>query len=676
MPKLVFGNVPLKEPMSRVLLLLQSKFRIVSVTCCILLSAPVVLAAKHDTVPDWVRTAATQTLPAYPPETNAVILLEDTTYTVAADGRATEHDRRVIKILRPQGRDEATVHVNYDADTKIQSLHVWSIAPDGHEYALKDTEFVDASFGQGEFYDDEKYRMAKAPGSDPGGIVAYEYEQNMRPYSTETVWFFQDNLPRLNQTFTLRLPAGFTYKTVWAHHDQIQAADLENQGWRWEMKNTPAINLDRIPMHPANIALYGRVSVHYSGPGLPYSTPATWQGIGEWYQALAKDRLVATPEIDAKAKQLTAGKSDFYDKTEAIGEFVQKDIRYFVIEMGIGGNQPHFARDIFHNRYGDCKDKATLLSAMLSSVGIHSTLMMVDHRRGFVDPAVPSVYGDHMIAAIEVPPGYTSPRLRSVITANTGRRYLIFDPTWEKTPFGQLENNLQGGYGVLVEGSDSQIVALPILAPELNTIHRSGTFQLRPDGSLAGSVVEKRFGDLSEDRRSLYTMGDVKQQGDFLDRVLKQDFTTFKVTDFKVENAAALNKDLTTTYTIDADHFGKNMGPLIMVRPRVLGTEALETDRKPRLIPIDLRETMQAIDDYDIQLPEGYAVDEIPDPVKLDLGFASYESSSSIKDNHLHYTRTYTVREVTLPPEKYPDLQRLADTIAVDEQNHAVFKKQ
>lgn len=638
--------------------------------------APSASASRQDSVPDWVRTAAAQTLPTYAPETNAVVLLEDTTYSVAPDGQATEHHRRVIKILRPRGREEAVVHVNFDKDTKILALHVWSIGPDGHQYALKDNEYVDLSFGEGQFYVDEKYRIARAPGSDPGGIVAYEYDQRIRPYFTETTWFFQDGLPRLNQSFTLELPVGFTYQSVWAHRDPIKVADLEHQRWRWEIKDTPAIDLDRIPLHPDEVALYGRMTVHYAGPGLPYPTPGTWQGIGEWYQALAKDRLASTPEIEAKAKELVANKTDYYDKIEAIGEFVQKDIRYFVIEMGIGGNQPHFAADIFRNRFGDCKDKATLLAAMLSSVGIHSTLMMVDHRRGFVDPAVPSVLGDHMIAAIEVPAGYNSPKLRSVITARTGRKYLIFDPTWEKTPFGQLEHNLQGGYGVLVEGSESQIVALPLLAPELNTIRRSGTFHLQPDGSLMGTVVEKRFGDLSENRRSLYTMGDAKEQRDYLDRALRQDFTNFKVSDFKVENATALNKELTTTYLLNADRFGKNMGQLLMVRPRVLGSESLEIDRKPRLIPIDLSETMQATDDYDIQLPPGYVVDEIPDPVKLDLGFASYQSSSHIKDNILHYTRTYTVREVTLSPEKYPDLQRLAGVIAADEQNHAVLKKQ
>jgi hypothetical protein len=651
----------------------QKSLAVFGFTFCVVSSG---WAAK-DSVPDWVRAAAAQSLPTYSPRTNAVVLLDDTTYTVASDGRATEHYRRVVKILRPQGRDEGIVHVNFDKETKILSLHTWSIGPDGHEYALKDNEYRDISFGEGIYYEDDKYRIATAPGSDPGGIVAYEYEQQMRPYRAEKNWFVQEDIPRLKQSFTIELPAGFTQTAVWAHHAPVKGIDLEHGRQRWELENIPGIDLEDIPMHPSELALIGRMTISYSGPGLPYSTHGgTWQGIGEWYEQLAKDRMTSSPEIDAKAKELIAGKTDFYDKAEAIGEFTQKQIRYFVIEMGIGGNQPHFAADIFQHRYGDCKDKATLLSAMLSSVGIHSALMMVDDRRGMVDQDAPSTWGNHMIAAIEVPKGYSSPKLRSVITAKTGRQYLIFDPTWEKTPFGQLEHELQGSYGLLVEGSDSQIVALPVLAPELNAIHRTATLQLQADGSLKGTVTEKRFGDVSDNRRSLYTTGTVKDQGDYLDRVLKQDFTTFSVSDVKVENVNDLNKDLITSYSLNADRYAKSMGPLLMVRPRVLGNEAPRIDGKPRHVPIDLRETMLDKDSYDITLPAGYAVDEIPDPVKIDVGFAAYESSTKVDGNVMHYTRTYTVRQVTLPAEKYADLQRLAGVIAADEDSHAVLKKQ
>jgi hypothetical protein len=642
-----------------------------------LVAAPA-FASKPDSVPDWVRTAAQQKLPQYSNETNAVVLLDDITYTVAPDGSAVEHQRKVIKILRPQGREEGIVGVPFDKDAKIISMHVWSIGPDGHEYAVKDNEMTEYGYpGQGNFFMDLKVRAASPPGRDPGGIVAYECEQRSHPYLTEKTWFFQDDIPRLNQSFTLELPPGFTHGTVWAHSKELTAVDLEHQRWCWEMKEVPAIDLDHVVLRPSELALAGRMTVHYAGPGITAATEGSWQSIGEWYQNLSKDRLVASPEIAVKAKELAGDKTDFYDKTEAIAEFVQKQVRYFVVELGIGGHQPHYAGDIFRNRYGDCKDKATLLSAMLSTVGVHGTLVMVDSRRGVVDPDAPSIVGNHMIAAIEVPKGYTSSKLRSVVTTKTGRRYLIFDPTWEKTAFGQLEHNLQGGYGVLIEGSESQLIQFPVLSPELNSIRRTASFELQPDGSLKGAVTEKRFGDVSEHRRDLYLTGDAKEQTQFLDRVLGQDFTNFTVSDFKVQNAEALNKDFTTSYSISADRFGKSMGPLLMVRPRVLGSENLYIDHKKRNnVPVNLDQTMLEQDDYSIHLPPGYAVDEIPDPIKLDLGFASYESASSVKDNILHYTRTFTVREVTLPADKYPDVQKLAGIIAADEQRSAVLKKQ
>jgi len=99
-------------------------------------------------------------------------------------------------------------------------------------------------------------------------------------------------------------------------------------------------------------------------------------------------------------------------------------------------------------------------------------------------------------------------------------------------------------------------------------------------------------------------------------------------------------------------------------------------NHEPRTVPIDLSETRQIQDDYTIEIPDGYMVDEIPDPVKLDMDFASYQSSTKLDGHALHYTRTYTVRQVTLPAERYGDLQKLAGVIASDEQSSAVLKKQ
>ena len=628
-------------------------------------------------VPDWVKTAAQQKVPEFQGNPKAVVLLEETTYTVDQKGQAVEHVRRVVKILRPQGRDYGYPSVYYDKDSKVLSMHVWSIDAAGHEYTVKDSEILDV--GQpgegGELYSDERAKVADPPGRDPGGIIAYEYDKRERPYLAETNWEFQDDLPRMQQRFTLALPAGYTYTTTWARHAKVEGIDLENHQYRWEMNDEPAIDLDHVPMAPGEGALAARMTVHYTGPGLAEPQDGTWQGIGEWYEGLSRDRLVSTPDIAAKAAELTAGKTDFYDKAEAIGDFVQQKIRYFVIEMGVGGYQPHAAEDIFRGRYGDCKDKATLLSAMLSSVGIHSALVMVDTERGVVDPEAPSIWGNHMIGAIEVPKGYESPKLHSVVTAKTGKRYLIFDPTWHLTPFGQLEDNLQGSYGVLIEGKDSQVIELPVLDPTLNTIRRSGKFELSADGTLKGSVTDLRFGDLAMDRRRVFSSEGEKKQTEYMNRVIGQDFTGASMTGLKVDNVDALNKDLTTTFDLQASHFARFSGPLLMVRPRVLGSYGLDVDRKPRHVEIDLEQTMQGTDEYDIELPQGYVVDELPDPVKIDVGFASYVSSTELHGRVLHYSRTYTVRQVTVPATKYPEVQQLAAAIAADEDNQAILKR-
>ncbi len=645
-----------------------------------LVSAVVCGAAfASDHVPDWVKTASQQELPHYPSATTAVVLLYETTYSVGPDGKAFEHVRRVVKILRPQGRDEAIPVVWYDKDSKVQSMHAWSIDPAGHEYVIKDNEIKDVGLpGEGgQYYTDDRFKVIpNPPGLDVGGVVAYEYDLKERPYIAETTWQFQGGLPRVKQSFTLELPGGFTQTTTWAHHRPDAGIDMEHQRWRWEMEHVASVRAEeRVPMAPAGGALAGRMTVHYGAVGLTASQEGTWQGIGEWYDGLSRDRLLATPEIAAKAAELSQGKTDFYDKVEAIAEYSQKKIRYVEIKMGVGGYQPHSAADVFHGKYGDCKDKATLLSSMLSTVGVHAALLMVHTDRGVIDPDAPSIIGNHMITAIEIPKGYESPKLRSVVTAKTGRRYLIFDPTWDKTPFGQLESNLQGSYGVLMEGKESQVIELPILDPGLNTIRRTAKFQLLADGSLKGDVTDKRFGDLAETRRTVFTHDDAREQQRYMDRVVARDFSSVTLSDLKVENAEALNKDLTTTYSLDAAHFATIVGPLLMVRPRVLGSYSLDVDNKRRLVPIDLEETMRGTDEYDIALPDGYVVDELPDPVKLDVGFATYESSTELRGKSLHYSRTYTVRNVTLPAERYPALQKLARAIDADEASRVVLKK-
>jgi transglutaminase-like putative cysteine protease len=625
--------------------------------------------------PDWVLTAAHALLPDYPKSTMAVALDDEETLTVQPDGKATLLKRRVIKILRPQGRGFATVFVPIDRDRKLHSFHVWSIAADGHPYTLRDNEIAEVGDDQyGMLYVDLHARVARAPAADPGAVVAYEYERTMRPYVQEYSWDFQDSIPTLHSVFELVLPPDWHYSVSARNDTGVLISQPAPGHYRWQLDRVPGVDLEDVPMTPEFGAMAGRLVVRYSRDPQP-TGDARWTAIGDWYTTLASPSAQATPDLSAKAKELVAGQTDFTAKVQSIASYMQRNIRYVGIEIGIGGLQPHSADDVFRNRYGDCKDKATLLRAMLESVGIHSTWVLVDTRRGFVDPTIPSIDGNHAIAAIEIPARYTNPLLQSVVTAKSGKRYLIFDPTNEWIPLGQIPPYLQGGYGVLSEGGQSQLIGLPVMTPASDRIDHTIHAQLAADGSLEASVVEQRFGYAAERPRVTFTAGSQQQQRDYLEQRLRRDLTSVSIEKITAERSTDLSRPLELDYSFHVANYARSAGDLLLVRPRILGSDAWSLPRETRTWPIDLSAVQTRSDHIDLTLPAGYVVDELPEAVSLDTDFASYHSAVTADATTLHYTREYTVKQLQLDASRYDDLRKFSERVAYDEATSAVLKK-
>lgn len=641
--------------------------------CALGMAIPRAYASHKDSVPDWVRDAAKETLPESKRDPNAIILLDDAEYTVQPSGHMVLHERIVKRILRPQGRKEAEFLVWYNKDSKVNWMHVWSIGPDGHEYQVKDDEFKDYAGFSFILYQDDRARSALAPAGDPGAIVAMEYEEQEPNYRPEIDWDLQNHIPTHRNRLTVQLPPGFLFDTKWLRHVAIAPTDMGNNRWQWESLDVPHIDMKDVKLAPPATEFQQRMALHYAGPGTP--VPEDWQSIGVWYQGLTANRIADTPEMTVKAQALTAGMTDFYQKAKAIDNFVRGDIRYVAVEIGIGGYQPHAAADIFRNRYGDCKDKATLLAAMLSAVGIRSTWLMVDTERGVIAQEIPSLAGNHMIAAIELPVGYNSPEMHSVVTATSGKRFLLTDPTWEYTPFGQIEDNLQGSYALLVDGAQSQAIQIPVMEPDRNRSTRSAHMKLAADGSLSGDVTERFYGDVAADWRYAFAMTDQHQKDNLLDHHVNRDLTGFSLTNVKTENVLDVDKEMVLSYTVSATSYSKNMGSLVMVRPRLMGSDASPFDDKPRHYPVSFDETQLNQDEYDIELPPGYVVDEMPEPVKLDVGFASYESKTTVQGSTLRYTRTFTVRAIEVPAKQYDEVRRLMGAIVNDEHSNVVLRK-
>ena len=626
-------------------------------------------------VPDWAVQANKTHVPEYAKDASAIILYDEYLETIDASGRAVEREREAIRILKPQGRHN-TCQVGFDVDEKVNYFRVWTIAADEKQYMAQDTDFSEVGDTRIPIMlSTYKARVAHPPAVDVGATIFCESEEVLEPYMHEKVWHIQSGIPIVFQALEIDLPPGHAHSEAWHSFKSVAPVEVAPNHWRWELKDMPALDLRDIPSHPEWGALAARMSVQW-GEAAVAGTEDQWKAIGEWVTTLEADRPTPSPEITSFVQTLIAGAPDFYTKLSRITESIQKNIRYFTVERGIGGLQANHAADIFRNRYGDCKDKTTLLIAMLRVAGINAYYMPVDDRRGIVDPNDPSLYGNHMITAIEVPADVSDPRLMATVKAHDGRRYLIFDPTNERTPVGNLPSYEQGGYGTLAAGPASQVLALPVLPPDANGTLRKGEFTLAADGTLTGLVDTTHSGPEGADLRMILKYSDEKERRESLETEISHDVPGVVLKSFRFVQPSELDKPLEVHYEFAAAQYAHQAGSLLLVRPRVVGSHALPFNDKPRTVPIDLSSTGRWRDSFDIKLPPGYSVDETPDPVNLDLDFASYHSTVTAKGDALHYERELVVRQLELPPGRAGDFRRLESAILTDERGTAVLKKQ
>ena len=119
------------------------------------------------------------------------------------------------------------------------------------------------------------------------------------------------------------------------------------------------------------------------------TTFADWKELGAWFAGLERAARKVTPEIQEKARTLTAGRASDAEKLEALYDFVSKNFRYVSLSLGAGRYQPRAAADVLRDAYGDCKDKHTLLATLIDAAGLQASGVLINSRAK-IDPDFPS----------------------------------------------------------------------------------------------------------------------------------------------------------------------------------------------------------------------------------------------------------------------------------------------
>ena len=644
----------------------------------VLVLAIVPQATASGEAPQWMHALVGATLPAYDEKTDAVLLYSETNVTVLSADKIRTHMRVAYKILRPEGRKRGTVGVYFDPKTKIVNLHGWCIPAQGRDYEVKEKDAVETSATEGfEVFWDAKYRHLHIPAPDPGNIIGYEYEVEQRPFWLQDQWEFQGLDPVRESHYSLHLPPGWVFKTSWLFHEEVKADETSGSALQWTVRDVKGIRPE--PDMPPWHGLASQMIVSFFPSGGTQSAFASWQDIGTWLGQLFSTQMNASEGIKQEAKSLTAGKATLLEKMQAIALFMQHDIRYVAIELGIGGWQPHAAPDVFSHKYGDCKDKATLMRTMLREIGVDSYQVSVNTERGSVTADTPAHNAfNHVILAIKLPDDVKDPSLIAVMQHPKLGRILFFDPTNDITPFGQIGGYLQANYGLLVTPDGGELVQLPQQPSAMNSIQRVGTLMLDAKGMLQGDVTERRLGDrAASERWRLRTVTKSTDRIKPIESLLADSLSGFQIVKASVTNLEATDQPFGFNYTFQSPNYAKLAGNLLLLRPRVLGSKSsgvLET-KDPRNFPFEFEGPMRDIDSFDIALPAGYEVDELPPPMDVDYSFGSYHSKTEVNGHTLHYSRTMEIKELSVPVDKIEELKKFYRMIATDERNTAVLRR-
>jgi transglutaminase-like putative cysteine protease len=263
------------------------------------------------------------------------------------------------------------------------------------------------------------------------------------------------------------------------------------------------------------------------------STYQDWAAVGRWYWALVEDQLVADKELRAVVAEATQGLTDERQKVSAIHNWVVQNTRYVGLEFGIHGFKPYRTTLCLRRRFGDCKDKASLIKVMLNEAGIDANLVLVRTRRnGSIEMEPPSLQlFDHAIAYV---PKYD----------------LFLDGTAEFSGTRELPWGDQGVPVVIIQdGGGAVSRATPVFPAKHNALLTTMDIDLDQDEAVVDASLTVTGVFAADYRQSYETEQD---REDTFGQGLAQDFPGAKLVSLQFSDLSALEQDVKVAYRYTA----------------------------------------------------------------------------------------------------------------------------
>ncbi|MEP6945410.1 MAG: DUF3857 and transglutaminase domain-containing protein [Acidobacteriota bacterium] len=631
-----------------------------------------------DDVPSWLQEAAKQPNPQYDVvNVPAVVLRNEQIVTVNSDGSVTRVTRYAIRVLVRDGRREAVADVIYETDSqKVRDLNAWIIRRSGPSKSYGKKEIVDVALAANDLYNEARVKVIN--GTDDvaeGDVFGYESVTEERTVFSQFQFGFQDNLPVLDARFALNVPNGWKAEGVSFNTTKIEPV-TNGSSYVWEMRDLAPIPPES--GSPSRASTAPRLAVSFFPVGstaTQIQTFANWSDVARWMSEIEDPQMTVDDALAGKAKDLTANATTEFERIRAIARYVQQ-IQYISIQIGTGrggGYRPHSATEIFAKSYGDCKDKANLMRAMLSVLRITSYMVSITADDAtYVRPEWASPHQfNHCIIAIKVSDETKAP---SIVVHPTLGRLMIFDATDPYTPLGDLPEDEQGSFALIDHKDTDRLIQMPIIPAEMNGLERTVEMTLDPTGGIVGKLNESSTGQSATRERAVLRQLSASDYNKMIEGWLTRGATGAKAGKIETRDNHDDGK-FNLNVEFSALSYAQIMqGKLMVFKPAMVSRTDRSFTNGKRYQPYVVNSSTYS-ENVKIRLPNGFTVDELPDPTTLETSFGKYSASYTVTGDVLTFTRSMKLSHATIAADKYDLVRKFFSGVRAAEQAPVVLLK-
>jgi Flp pilus assembly protein TadD len=591
-----------------------------------------------------------------------------TRYRFEADGTGRKEVIARIRVQSEAGVQQwGQLQVGYNsANERVEIPYVRVLKEDGSVVKAGDDAVQDLSAPvehEAPVYTDYRQKHVTVPGLRPGEVLEYDLVTVIHtPLAAGQFWTeydFDKNSIVLDEELDMDVPAGRSVKLKNKPGKEPKISEADGRRlYHWTSSHLEREDDDKDKekekkkkkRHPDD-----------DRPDIQLTTFESWEQIGRWYASLERDRRKPSPEVRAKADQLTKGMTSDLDKTEALYDFVAINFRYVSLSLGVGRYQPHAASEVLHNQYGDCKDKHTLLASMLEAEGLHASSVLINSSRK-LDPDVPSPSQfDHVITMLPLE-----------VKGTKEKEEVWMDTTAEVGPFRLLAYQLRKKQALVIPPMDPPSSIAPHLeetpadTPMPDTELSEIVGKVNEIGKLEAHVDYSFRGDEEMLLRSVFRR--VPQAN--WQRVVENVNASLggDITNLKVSDPAATREPFTFSYDVSKVNFldwSKKKTEIILPLVQFSLPDVGEGDDDSDTEPLKLGPKAEYSYKIKLELPAKYTA-HAPLAFGLKRDYAEYEATYKVDGGIFVAGRKLTLRQDELPVTRATDYESFRRAVGAD----------